>query len=147
MEANPETPISQARLRTIHDNAVNRLISGTSPDDVAETMKQSGLGEEEAWVTVTGFRVEIAQAKLDAAKKNVRNGALWCVGGLLVTGISYSMVSEGGGSYFVCWGAVIFGGIQLIRGMVASGNAQKELDEVNGISADAEEVQEQEPTS
>lgn len=51
--------------------------------------------------------------------KNLGIGALWCVGGIIVTAVSYSMAasSASGGSYLVTWGAVIFGGIQMLRGL------------------------------
>ena len=52
-------------------------------------------------------------------------GALWCIGGILVTAITYSAAasSSGGGSYFVAYGAIIFGAIQFFKGlfMLATG--------------------------
>lgn len=50
-----------------------------------------------------------------SGSKDMIVGALWCVGGILVTAYSYSAAS-GGGSYVVAWGAIIFGGIQFFRG-------------------------------
>lgn len=49
-------------------------------------------------------------------------GGLWLVGGLLVTGLSYAMASgqSEGGSYVVAWGAVLFGGLQFLGGLVKS---------------------------
>jgi hypothetical protein len=41
-------------------------------------------------------------------------GALWMVGGLVATALSYG---AGGDSYVVFWGAVVYGGIQILRGM------------------------------
>jgi hypothetical protein len=43
-------------------------------------------------------------------------GGLWCVGGILVTAITYS-AAQGGGHYVVAWGAILFGGIQFMRGL------------------------------
>src|SRR5262245_58110945 len=55
----------------------------------------------------------------DEAMRNMTVGGLWCVGGLVVTGITYGVASSGsgGGSYVVAWGAIIFGGIQFLRGL------------------------------
>jgi hypothetical protein len=52
--------------------------------------------------------------------KNMIIGALWCVGGILVTAITYNMAANDshGGSYFVAYGAVIFGGIQFFKGLL-----------------------------
>jgi len=46
-------------------------------------------------------------------------GFLWCVGGIVVTVVSYSIASSSssGGTYFVAWGAVLFGGWQMIKGL------------------------------
>ena len=45
-------------------------------------------------------------------------GALWCVGGLVVTIGGYVLAAKnGGGSYMIFWGAVIFGAIQFFRGL------------------------------
>jgi hypothetical protein len=43
-------------------------------------------------------------------------GALWTIGGIVVTVITYNAAS-GGGSYVVAWGAILFGFIQLIQGI------------------------------
>jgi hypothetical protein len=46
-------------------------------------------------------------------------GGLWCVGGIIVTAVTYSAAS-GGGSYVVAWGAILFGAIQFFRGLTAN---------------------------
>lgn len=51
-------------------------------------------------------------------------GALWCIGGIVVTAVTYQAASSsGGGTYFVAYGAIIFGAIQFFKGlfMLASG--------------------------
>ena len=50
-------------------------------------------------------------------KKNMLVGGLWCAGGTVVTVATYSMVASGGGTYFVAWGAVLFGGVQFPKGL------------------------------
>ncbi|HTX89994.1 MAG TPA: SH3 domain-containing protein [Anaerolineales bacterium] len=50
-------------------------------------------------------------------KKNMVYGALWFIGGIIVTVGTYSAAAaSGGGTYFVTWGAIIFGAIQFIQG-------------------------------
>lgn len=53
-----------------------------------------------------------------AGSKNMLVGALWCIGGIIVTTVTYSAASNGGGTYFVAWGAILFGGIQFLQGMI-----------------------------
>jgi len=61
----------------------------------------------------------------DMAKRNMIVGGLWCVGGLVLTAATYSSASSsGGGRYAVFWGAIIFGAIQFVRGLVQLGSRQ-----------------------
>jgi hypothetical protein len=50
-----------------------------------------------------------------SAFKDARNGGLWFAGGGLVTAGTYAF-SEG--TYFLAWGPLLFGGFQLVRGLV-----------------------------
>jgi hypothetical protein len=56
----------------------------------------------------------------EGAKKNMLYGALWCIGGIVVTAVTYSASSDGG-RYVVAWGAIVFGAIQFFRGLMHSG--------------------------
>jgi hypothetical protein len=58
-----------------------------------------------------------ARTSKEVAQKNMVVGTLWCVGGSLITAITYSSASESGGTYFVMWGAIIFGGWQFLKGL------------------------------
>ena len=53
------------------------------------------------------------------AEKRMLRGALWCGGGILVTVITYlaAASSSGGGTYFIAWGAIVFGAIEFFRGL------------------------------
>lgn len=53
-------------------------------------------------------------------------GAVWCIGGLLVTGVSYiaAVSSPFGGHYIIAWGAVVFGAVRFIEGLAAKSGAQ-----------------------
>jgi hypothetical protein len=55
---------------------------------------------------------------IETANHNMLVGGLWCGGGLLVTALSYAGSSNGGG-YVFAWGAIIFGGVQFFRGLLA----------------------------
>lgn len=51
----------------------------------------------------------------DAAFRYARRGGFWFAGGALVTAITYAF-SEG--TYFLAWGPLLFGGFQLVRGLL-----------------------------
>jgi hypothetical protein len=95
---------------------------------------------EEAWVEIrtlggaTGFippGTRIAEdggirtggsgsaSSKELAKRNLVRGFFWLAGGLAVTAVTYSMASSSpeGGHYVIAWGAMIFGGIQFLRGL------------------------------
>ena len=59
----------------------------------------------------------------ESAQRNMLFGALWCIGGILMTAWGYSSVSRGGGTYFIFWGAIIFGGIQFFQGLMQYSSA------------------------
>jgi len=52
--------------------------------------------------------------------RNMFFGALWFIGGSAVTAYSYEAAAEspGGGTYFFAWGAILFGGIQFVKGLL-----------------------------
>lgn len=62
------------------------------------------------------------------AKANIAMGALFFVGGIIITIVTFS-AAAGGGTYVVAWGAIVFGLIQLVRGLAAlpgsSGNEEE----------------------
>jgi hypothetical protein len=44
-------------------------------------------------------------------------GGIVCAIGTVITVGTYAAASNGGGHYFVAWGAILFGGIQFIQGL------------------------------
>jgi hypothetical protein len=67
-----------------------------------------------------GTKIKVAPEKAQptqaSARKNMLYGALWCIGGIIVTVTTYSAAS-GGGTYIVAWGAILFGGLQFLSGV------------------------------
>ena len=54
--------------------------------------------------------------KDDGATGDLFVGGLFLFGGILVTVITYGAAGPGE-TYFVAWGAILFGGFQFIRGL------------------------------
>jgi hypothetical protein len=84
---------------------------------IVDALAEKGIERETAEAFVSKCRVMYRQARRKAGGKEMIVGGLWCVGGLVVTAITYSMASSRGGTYIVTWGAVIFGAIQFFRGL------------------------------
>jgi hypothetical protein len=55
-----------------------------------------------------------------AGEKKMLSGAMWCVGGIIVTALTYQAAASrpGGGTYIITWGAIVFGAIQFVRGLM-----------------------------
>jgi DnaJ domain len=51
----------------------------------------------------------------DDAFRDARNGGLWFAGGGLVTALTYAFSDS---TYFLAWGPLVFGGFQLVRGLL-----------------------------
>ncbi len=63
--------------------------------------------------------VVVRQKRRALGLRNMFIGGIWCVGGTLVTVISYNaaVTSPGGGQYLIAWGAILFGGLQSLKGL------------------------------
>lgn len=79
-------------------------------------------GEEWYAISESGMQYEgmedsYNKEKKEKAIKDIIFGALWCIGGIVVTIVTYNAAS-GGGTYVIAWGAILFGGIQLLKGLI-----------------------------
>jgi len=73
------------------------------------------------------------------AKRKMKRGALWCVGGIAVTLLTYTLAT-GGGSYIVAWGAIIFGAIEFFQGYAAMSRPSTRSSETDKPSVPEEDV-------
>jgi hypothetical protein len=116
--------------------AAKLLEDGSPPAEVRRRLLELGLDEKTASTFLTDLiraregaetsaideiRADVpvnaleAQALREAGNKNMFFGALWFLGGLIVTVLTFT-AAQGGGRYVIAWGAVVFGAIQFIRG-------------------------------
>ena len=101
--------------------AAQQMHSGIAPTVIEKNLTQRGLDTEAAAIVVSNLMQAKAKALKDAGRKNMLYGALWCIGGVVVTALSYQAAANaGGGKYVLAWGAIVFGGIQFFRGMIQS---------------------------
>ena len=70
---------------------------------------------DEALAAAAQSNVADAADDADAAFRYARRGGLWFVGGALVTAVTYAFSQ---GTYFLAWGPLLFGGFQLVRGLL-----------------------------
>ena len=113
--SSPElSPEQKEAVRAIYAYAARLMKDGQGRAQIEAALVQKGLGQEAA----AGVVANLVQARTKAAKKNMLYGALWCIGGIVVTVVTLGMAMEGGGTYIVAWGAIVFGAIQFFRGLI-----------------------------
>src|ERR1700741_4667812 len=103
---------STATVEEIYQFATSRFAAGKYPYEVKTALIQRGLTEDDATVVVDTLVEQLTKAaKKKKAQKDMLYGALWCIGG---TGLTMANIG------FIFWGAIVFGGIQFIRGVINS---------------------------
>lgn len=104
-------------FQQVYNYAINLIVNEkkTNNETIA-ILISTGLDGETANIVVSNIQNRIKEERNEIANKNMLYGTLWCIGGLLVTGITYA-VSINGGSYIFAWGAVFFGGLQFLKGL------------------------------
>lgn len=110
------TTIESQELINQHYNfAANLLLNQRkSGYETKNALIEQGLSSETASILVEKIEMQIQDAEYEAiqakAKKDMLYGALWCIGGTVLT------LSNIG---FIFWGAIVFGGIQFFKGVIS----------------------------
>jgi hypothetical protein len=110
-------PSAQSLVRqTLQRNTKIYLIGVTRAED-QDWVQVRDMNGVEGYISGR-TRLRVVQQKSKAlARKNMLSGAFWCIGGIIVTVATYGAASNGGGTYFVAWGAIAYGAIQFISGI------------------------------
>lgn len=118
-EAAPQKAVpSEAEIvRAVQAFAANRLSEGAYPDEVEEMLVEKGVDRDAAAGVVDYLCRSHSEAMRYVAKRDIKHGAMWCVGGTIVTAATYA-AAYGGGTYIIAWGAIGFGALQFLRGLL-----------------------------
>lgn len=109
---------NQQKLKQAFDYAINQIVHERKhPNDVISELVIEGLAIEDAQKIVHRIMQEVYKSKKQKSNKDILHGALWCLGGLLITWITYDNASNGG-HYVIMWGAILFGAVQLFKGVI-----------------------------
>jgi hypothetical protein len=85
---------------------------------IVKGLTDRGLPPEVASRIVNETQSLLKKARGEKHKKRMTRGALWTIAGLVLTCGSYVFASEAGGSYVLCYGAIIFGLIDFFVGLI-----------------------------
>jgi len=99
-----ETSDKIAQFRAVLDAAFATLV---------DPVKRSAYDEALAVAVQSGAAASSDES--DAAFKYALRGGLWFAGGGLVTAVTYAFSQ---GTYLIAWGPLLFGGFQLVRGLL-----------------------------
>lgn len=121
------SPEDQKALEELTKAIASELAEGKSQDSIAKELVKNNWPETKAKEFVAHIANALEQYKqspegrsqlASAYAKHMIYGFLWAAGGIIVTAVSYSAVAESGGTYVVAWGAVVFGAIEFLIGLV-----------------------------
>jgi hypothetical protein len=105
-------------IEAIYHCAALQVRDGVAPAAIEKNLTDQGVRPEVASSVVDTLLRAQAKVNREAGQKNMLYGALWCAGGIIVTTLTYEAASSGGGRYVVAWGAILFGAIQFLSGLV-----------------------------
>ncbi|OYQ31937.1 hypothetical protein CHU92_14940 [Flavobacterium cyanobacteriorum] len=86
-----------------HALAANMIVNQNKNNyEVKQALMLQGLSEADAAIVVDNVEIMIDDAQKAKARKDMLWGAVWCIGGTIITIATYSAAS-GGGRYVVAW--------------------------------------------
>ena len=113
---NPE-PSDEDVAQAVFNFVAEQMESGASAPQIQAMLLEKGLDQDTAAAIVANCTRLRSEAISEAGQKDMVFGALWCIGGIVVTVATYGAAASGGGTYIVAWGAIVFGAIQFFRGL------------------------------
>jgi len=99
--------------------AAAAITEGASGDELAQVLVDGGTPPEVASNVVKAAASQAIEAKRQALRNKVTSGAVLFILGVGITVFTRGMVEMGGGGrYVVAWGAIIFGGLRMVQGLL-----------------------------
>ena len=112
---------------TAVDLAKREHLGGKDKNTILNALKKEGLTPANAQKAYDSALKELegsAEGRSMLAekyRKQMNRGLLWAVAGTVITIVSYSSAASSpvGGTYYICWGAILFGVIDFIVGYIS----------------------------
>jgi hypothetical protein len=101
----------------IYKYAAQLAIDGRTFADIQADLIEKGIDKESAVAITDDIKKQIQKGAVKRGRRNILLGSIFFLGGLIVTIWTFSSALLYGGSYYIAWGAVLFGGMQLARGI------------------------------
>lgn len=111
---NEQNPV-QITIEQAQQFAINMMVKDQRvATDTIEALVNMGVDTNKAEEIVTKIKEQLSERKKGKARQDMLVGALWCGGGTIAT-----MAHIG----YIFWGAILFGGVQFLKGLFNLGNA------------------------
>jgi hypothetical protein len=104
-------------MQKIYSHAAQMAVSGRTYSDIQADLIEKGIDKESAVLITDDIKTQIRKNTIKKGRRNLLFGSIWFFGGLVVTIWTFSSALLYGGTYYVAWGAVLLGGIQMARGI------------------------------
>jgi len=112
-ESKPENDMT-----THYQYTALELANNKPPLFIVKELTDRGLQPDVASRIVGETQSVLKKARAEKYRKRMARGALWTIAGVILTCGSYIFASETGGSYLLCYGAIIFGLIDFVVGLI-----------------------------
>lgn len=122
-------------VEAVIETATARLHRGETYPEVHNWVQYQGFSPEVAAEIVKDAEVRLQHARqtegmqADVGPTHGRDiviGALWAVGGIVVTLWTLISASSEGGTYLVAWGAILYGVIRIVRGLIREARHERQ---------------------
>ncbi len=88
-------PTEEEVLEAVYTFTAEKIANGVSHEEITAMLVERGLDREDAEAVVSNVAEMRSATARESAARNMKLGALWCVGGILVTAVTYSAASGG----------------------------------------------------
>jgi len=117
-------------IKSIWTYAFNEKKKGTTDEEIRKGIIERGLDEEHSSLIIKTLESK-AKEVLDIHDSDMLRGGLVFAVGFIITVWTYSSAINGG-TYFIAWGAIIFGAIRFFRGLSNKGKYKTILENIEG---------------
>ncbi len=114
----PVAPGGRQELSALYRMAATDLSRKVSPTMVVKNLTSHGLSQDIARKIVVETQRGLKRTRGEKFRRRMIRGLLWTLAGGAVTCGTYFFANNLGGTYLLCWGAIILGVIDFFAGLV-----------------------------
>src|SRR5712692_2734733 len=93
-EPTSEADVVAAATKAAYRSAAEQMVAGVASQEIERQLVEKGCDSEAAGLIVGKLQEARSHGLREAAQKNMLFGALWCIGGLVVTALTYLLATN-----------------------------------------------------